>query len=518
MMVMDRIDRNLMEGILFTDQYQLTMAQLYFKLGLHEMEAQFEHFFRSYPNYGTHEAGYCINAGLEWFINWMINAKFSSREINILRTQKTPQGKNLFEEKFLKWLQDNGNFDGISIAAIPEGRVVHPQVPLTVIRGPMAMAQILETVLLNQLNYQTLIATKASRIKLTGQNQLLLEFGTRRAHEFGANAGVRAALIGGADFTSNVAASYFLGYEPKGTHSHAMVQLFLALGMDELDAFKAFADLYPNNCILLVDTINTLESGIPNAIKVFETLRNRGYKPLAIRLDSGDLAFLSIQAARMLNTAGFDEVKIVLSNELDEMNIWQIITQIQEDGPQYGINPDSLIKRLVYGVGTRLITSGGDSALSGVYKLTSVFHNKKWLPTTKLSENISKSNIPGNKKIWRIYDKRNKATADLVALDKEAPQRMKSITLIHPTDPTKSRIILKEEISYLEPMLIQIIHKGNLVYPFPSLEKIRNLRKKDIDRLDPGVKRLIHPHIYHVSVSERVNSLKAEIAKKITNQ
>ena len=327
---MDPQEKQLAEGILFTDMYQLTMAQLYFRMGFHERLVQFDHFFRKYPDYGTHKAGYCINAGLEWLLDWMANARFGDAEIEYLAGQTGSAGEPLFARDFLEWLRANGDFSGIHLCAIPEGRVVHPHVPLTVVQGPLVMAQILESSLLNHLNYQTLIATKAGRIREIGRGQLMLEFGLRRAHERGANAGARAALIGGADFTSNVGASAVLGFPPKGTHAHSMVQFYMALGYSELDAFAAYADVYPDDSLLLVDTIHTLKSGVPNAIRVFEKLRSKGHQPVGIRLDSGDLAYLAIQAAHMLNVAGFEDTAIVLSNNLDELVIWQILTQITE--------------------------------------------------------------------------------------------------------------------------------------------------------------------------------------------
>ena len=333
-------------GILFTDQYQLAMAQLYFRMGLHERPAQFDHFFRKYPDYDTHTAGYCINAGLQWLLDWMKETRCRDKDIEYLRAHRGQAGNRIFDDDFLDWFRENGRFDTITLRAIPEGRVVHANVPVTIVQGPLAIAQILETPLLNQLNYQTLVATKAARIRESGRGQLMLEFGMRRAHERGAIAGARAALIGGADFTSNVGISHVLGLPPKGTHAHSMVQVFMALGEGELGAFRAFADVYPDDCILLVDTINTLESGIPNAIRVFEDLKRKGHKPVGIRLDSGDLAHLSIQAAKMLNDAGFPDAKIVLSNQLDELVILQIITQIQEEASIYDIDPDHLIQRL----------------------------------------------------------------------------------------------------------------------------------------------------------------------------
>jgi nicotinate phosphoribosyltransferase len=499
------------EGILLTDQYQLTMAHLYYRMGLHEKHVQFDHFFRDYPAYDGHVAGYCICAGLEWLLDWMAWARFGEREVDYLRSQTGRTGERLFEDDFLNWLLDNGSFEGLTMRAVPEGRVVHPNVPLTVVQGPLAMAQVLETALLNHLNYQTLIATKASRIHSSTQGQLLLEFGLRRAHDRGANAGARGALIGGADFTSNVGASALLGYPPKGTHAHSMVQVFMGLGEGELAAFQAYADVYPDDCLLLVDTIDTLESGIPNAIKVFNKLRREGHEPLGIRLDSGDLAYLSIQAAKMLNDAGFPETSIVLSSNLDELNIWQIITQIQQEAGRYGVDADHLIGRLVYGVGTRLITSWGEPALGGVYKLVAVHDDHDWVPAIKISESAAKTPNPGHKHVWRIYDKRGKATADLLSLDDEDPREMAEVKLHHPTEHTVHRTLHQDEIEEIEPLLVDVLDQGELVYDLPSIKDMRDRRRSDIARLDPGVKRLINPHVYHVSLTKRLWDLKQEL-------
>ena len=520
---MKESERSLAEGILFTDMYQLTMAQLYYRMGFHEKVVQFDHYFRNYPDYSSHKAGYCVNAGLEWLLDWMEDARFRKEDIEYLSGLKSSNGKLLFDSDFLAWLGENGDFSGISMRAVPEGRVVHPNTPLTVVQGPLAMAQILETPLLNQLNYQTLIATKAARIREIGRGQLMMEFGLRRAQERGANAGARAALIGGADFTSNVGISAVLGLPPKGTHAHSMVQLFVALEMGELEAFQAYADVYPDDCLLLVDTINTLESGVPNAIKVFEKLRKAGHKPVGIRLDSGDLAYLSIQSAKMLNEAGFPNVSIVLSNNLDELVIWQIITQIMEEAPRYGIDAQKLIDRLVYGVGTRLITSWGEPALGGVYKLVAVCQNNKWIPALKVSESLSKTPNPGHKYAYRLYDLRGSATADLLTLEDEDPSQMGSITLRHPTDHTKYRILQKGEISKIEPLLVDIIQDGKVVYALPSLDEIRKQRVADVERLDPGVRRIMYPHIYHVSLTQKLwdlkqalidNALESEVKKE----
>ncbi|HWP92215.1 MAG TPA: nicotinate phosphoribosyltransferase [Thermodesulfobacteriota bacterium] len=512
---MKKSEQNIAEGILFTDQYQLTMAQLYYRMGLHEKKVQFDYFFRKYPDYGTHQAGYCVNAGLEWLLDWMNDARFDEEDIYCLRTQTGRTGERVFQDDFLNWLRENGNFSSLTLYAIPEGRVVHPNVPIAVVQGPLAMAQILESPLLNQLNYQTLIATKAARVRESGRGQLLLEFGMRRAHDKGANAGARAALIGGADFTSNVGISHVLGYQPKGTHAHSMVQLFMALGEGELGAFRAFAEMYPDDCLLLVDTINTLESGIPNAIRVFEELRQKGHKPVGIRLDSGDLAHLSIQASKMLDQAGFSDTHIVLSNELDELVIWQIITQIIEEAPRYGVDPDRLIRRLVYGVGTRLITSRGESALGGVYKLVAVYDENRWKPAIKISESLDKTPNPGHKRVWRIYDQRGKATADLLSLDEEDPRKMDRIILRHPSDHTKYRVLDRSQFTEVEPLLVEVLNEGKLAYDLPSIEDMRKLRRSDIERLDAGVKRIMNPHIYHVSLTERLWDLKQELIGSI---
>jgi len=511
-------DRLTAEGILLTDQYQLSMAQLYYRVGLHEKPAQFDHFFRSYPDYGSHKAGYCINAGLEWLLDWMHEARFRDQDISYLRSQTGQTGERIFGDDFLKWLGTNGSFQGITMRAIPEGRVVHPNLPLTVVQGPLAMAQILETPLLNHLNYQILIATKASRIHESGRGQLLLEFGLRRAQGRAAIAGVRAALIGGADFSSNVGISHVLGYPPKGTHAHSMVQVFMSLGEGELGAFRAYADVYPDDCLLLVDTINTLESGIPNAIKVFEELRRKGHEPLGIRLDSGDLAYLSIQAAKMLDEAGFPDTKIVLSNQLDELVIWQIITQIQHEAPRYGVDSDHLIGRLVYGVGTRLITSEGAAALDGVYKLVAIREGGEWVPTIKVSETPAKTLNPGHKHVWRLYDSRSKATADLLSLDHEDLHAMQQITLHHPTKHTVYRTLNRDQVSEIEPLLVAVLNEGKPVYDSPSIEEMRHLRQADVKRLDPGVKRLVNPHTYHVSLTKSLWDLKQELIQSARNE
>jgi nicotinate phosphoribosyltransferase len=506
-----------MEGILFTDQYQLTMAQLYYRMGLHEREVLFDHFFRRYPDYHSHQAGYCINAGIEWLIEWMQEARFGSDEIEYLRSQQTASGSRLFQDDFLNWLRANGDFSGLSLRAIPEGRVVHPNVPLTIVQGPLAMAQILETPLLAHLNYPTLVATKASRISESGRGRPILEFGMRRAHERGANAGSRAALIGGALFTSNVGVSRVLDLPPKGTHAHSLVQLFMTLGMGELGAFQAYADVYPDECLLLVDTVDTLASGVPNAIRVFEGLRRKGHRPIGIRLDSGDLAFLSIQAAKMLDDAGFADTSIVLSGDLDELVIWQILTQISAEAPRYGVDADHLINRLTYGVGTRLITSWGEPALGGVYKLVAVRENDTWDSAIKISDTPAKIPNPGMKRAWRLYDQRGKATADLLTTAYEDPTLMEQIILRHPSEHTKFRTIQRHELSGIEELHVDVIREGKVIIDMPPIAELRQRRQEDVEQLDPGIRRLVNPHIYHVSLTQTLWDLKQRLIAEAHN-
>ena len=508
----------LANGILFTDQYQLTMAQLYFRHGLHEATVQFDHFYRSNPNYDSHQAGYCINAGLATFLDWMQGTRIQDQEIEQLRGQRNSAGAALFADDFLAWLRTNGDFGNMTIRAIPEGRVVHPNTPLTVVQGPLAMAQIVETPLLNMLNFQTLIATKASRIHQAGRGRPVLEFGLRRAQGRGANEATRAALIGGADFSSNVGMSHVLGLPPKGTHAHSMIQLFMALGEGELGAFRAYAELYPDDCLLLVDTVDTLESGVPNAIKVFDELKRKGHRPVGIRLDSGDQAYLSIQAAKQLNAAGFPDTAIVLSSDLDELVIWQIITQISQEAPRYGLDPDQVIGRLVYGVGTRMVTSWGEPALGGVYKLVAIAQDGNWDSAIKISDTPAKTPNPGNKRLWRLYDNRNKATADLLALHDEEIATMDRILLRHPVDHTKYRILRRDELSRVEPLLTEVVHDGKIVGELPSLEELRRRRSSDLEHLDPGIRRLVNPHIYHVSLSQKLWDLKEDLINQARSQ
>lgn len=503
-------------SVLGTDQYQLAMAQLYWKEGLAERSAQFDYFFRDYPNYGTHKAGYCVTAGLGWLLQWMETARFGSEEIDALEAQRTPQGERRFDRGFLSWLSDNGDFGGIEVRAVPEGRVVHADAPVAVVRGPLAMAQVLETAFLNRMNYPTLIATKASRVKEAARGGVVLEFGMRRGPESGVDAGGRAALIGGCDYTSNVALSEMMRLDPKGTHAHSMVQVFMALGNGELEAFRRFADLYPDECVLLVDTIDTLDSGVPNAIEVFRELRDAGHQPVGIRLDSGDLAYLAIQSALLLNEAGFENIGIVLSSDLDELAIWQIVSQIEAEAPRYGLDGDRLLSRLTYGVGTRLITSEGDPSLGGVYKLVAIDDlDGEWEPAIKISEDPAKIPAPGEKKLLRLYDNRGLATADVIALEHEDVQVGATIELHHP-QLEMSRRLAPSQVSEVEEVLEVVFKDGKRVDGEPDLETMRERRRHDLEHLDPGVRRLVNPHIYHVSLTTGVKELRRLLISEAT--
>ena len=391
---------------------------------------------------------------------------------------------------------------------------MHANEPIVVVEGPLVLAHIIETSLLNHLNYQTLIATKASRVAEQARGGTVLEFGMRRGPGTGTNAGTRAALIGGANASSNVGTSSLLGIDPQGTHAHSMVQLYMAIGEGELEAFRAYADLYPDECVLLVDTIDTLRSGIPNAITVFEELRDAGHSPVGIRLDSGDLAHLAVRAARMLNDAGFDDVAIVLSSDLDEMAMWQIREQIRDEDGAYGLDHASVTGRLMYGVGTRLISSHGYPALGGVYKLVGIDNHGEWTPAIKFSETPEKMPIPGDKQLWRVYDSRGLATADVVSGGDETIEPGDSLELFHPHRSGVSRSLGSGETVQVESLLETVHRDGERTDGSPDLQTLRSRRIEDLGRLDVGVKRLINPHLYHVSVTQQVKATHNELISR----
>jgi nicotinate phosphoribosyltransferase len=504
-------ERQTTEGILFTDEYQLTMAQLYFAEGLHDEEVRFDYFFRRYPDYGAHRAGYCVFAGLGPFLEWMERTRAEPGAIDHLRQQATAAGPR-FGDEFLAWFEANGTFAGLTVDAVAEGRVIHPHEPVLSVRGPLAMAQVVETSLLNHLNYPTLIATKAARVAHAARGGAVLEFGTRRGPGRGANAGVRAALIGGADFTSNVGVSHAVGTDAKGTHAHSMVQVFMGRGGSELDAFRAYARSYPDDCLLLVDTVDTLESGLPNAIKVFTELRAAGHEPRGIRLDSGDLAALAIESARRLDAAGFGNTQIVLSSNLDEPAIASILTRIESEAPDRGVDATRLMSRLAYGVGTRLITSHGDSALGGVYKLSAVRDEGSWRPALKLSDSPGKTHLAGSKRLWRIYDAAGFATADVVSRADERIERGASLELAPLLPGLQAQTPARREVVDVEALLDPVFASGSRVGPEADLEAIRERRVADLARLGESVKDLVSPARYEVVLTRALLEVQSELA------
>lgn len=494
-------------GPLFTDLYELAMAQVYWREGIAEQNSQFDHFFRRYPDYGTHQAGYCVTAGLGPFRAWLRDLRLGDDEAAALRALRDSAGNPMFAPDFVDWLAAPDRFAGLSLTAIPEGRVVHPHEPIVSVTGPLAAAQIVETALLNHLNYSTLIATKAARIVQSARGGTVLEFGIRRGPGAGVSDGVRAALIAGCSGTSDVEASIALGTAPKGTHAHALVQAYLANGVGELEAFRAVARAAPDDCVLLLDTVDTLHSGVPHAITVFEELRAAGHRPAGVRLDSGDLAYLAVQTAAQLDAAGFPDVPIVLSGDLDELTIWQILTQVDDEARRAGLDPTAVQRRLAYGAGTRLITSHGDPALGGVYKLVGLERDGTWAPAIKISEDPGKVPLPGRKTVWRLYDRRGAAVVDLIGLIGEMPLAEPTLVTHHPTRPEVATSRERDTIDAVE-----VLHEPvDLAAPDEPLEVLRERCTADLARLDIGVRRIVNPHVYHVSATERLHRLRTEL-------
>lgn len=464
---------------LVTDLYEFTMSNGYFERGVDEI-AYFDIFFRKVPDKG----GYAIVAGLEQIIDYVENLSFDEEDINYLRSL------NLFSEKYLDYLS-NFKFSG-DIWAIPEGTVVFPGEPLITVRAHIVEAQLLETAMLLLLNHQSLIATKTSRIVRAAQGRPVMEFGARRAHGVSAAVyGARAAIIGGAVGTSCVLTAQRFGVPASGTMAHSWIQSFES----EYEAFKAYAEIYPNNALFLVDTYNTLESGIPNAIKVFdEVLKPKGIRPLGIRLDSGDLAYLSKKAREMLDEAGYPDCKICVSNSLDEY----LITSL--------FNQDAKIDS--FGVGEKLITAKSDAVFGGVYKLVAVEKAGKITPKIKISENIEKITNPSFKKVYRFYNKENNyAIADVVTLaDETIPEDGYQLFDEHNT--WKKKYITNY---YVKELQEKIFENGKLVYKKPELKEIAKYSKEQLNTIWDEVKRLRNPQKYYVDISQKLYDLKTEM-------
>lgn len=470
---------------LLTDLYELTMMQGYFKNDTNATVV-FDVFYRQNPS----GSGYAITAGLEQVIDYVKNLHFSASDISYLREL------HLFEEDFLDYLS-RFHFSG-DIYAIPEGTVVFPREPLVKVIAPAMEAQLVETAILNIINHQSLIATKASRVVYAAQGDGIMEFGLRRAQGPDAGTwGARAAMIGGCIGTSNVLCGQLFDVPVKGTHAHSWIMSF----PDEYTAFKKYSQLYPNACILLVDTYDTLHSGVPNAIRVFTEMRDAGI-PLTfygIRLDSGDLAYLSKKARKMLDEAGFPDAVISASSDLDEYLIDSLKTQ--------GAAITS------WGVGTNLITSKDCPAFGGVYKLAAVMDKEtgRFIPKIKLSENTEKITNPGNKTVFRIYDRETgKLKADLIALVGESFDSRNSLLIFDPVETWK-KTLLKPDTYTLRELMVPVFLKGECVYTSPKVMDIREYCFKELDTLWDETRRLINPHRVHVDLSNELYQIKKQL-------
>lgn len=467
---------------LITDFYEFTMSNGYLLKNMNDI-AYFDVFFRSVPDKG----GYAIVAGLEQVIEFIENLKFDDEDIKYLRE------RNIFSEEFLDYLK-NFKFSG-DIWAIPEGTVVFPREPLITVRAPIIEAQLLETMLLLIINHQSLIATKTNRIVREAKGRPVMEFGARRAHGTAAAVyGARAAIIGGAVGTSCTLTAQKFNIPASGTMAHSWIQSFDS----EYEAFKAYAEIYPEGCTLLVDTYNTLESGIPNAIKVFdEVLKPKGIRPAAVRLDSGDLAYLSKKVRKMLDDAGYSDCKICVTNSLDEHLISSLIQQ--------GAKVDS------FGVGENLITAKSDSVFGGVYKLVAMEKDGKIIPKIKISENIEKITNPSFKKTYRFYSKTtNYAIADVITLaDEEMPEE--GYQIFDPQAPWKKKTLKN---CYVKPLAEKIFENGKLIYKSPELTEIAKYEKAQLATIWEEVKRLENPQKYYVDLSKKLWDLKNEMLNK----
>lgn len=470
---------------LLTDLYELTMMQGYFKTGNDETVV-FDVFYRDNPS----GSGYAITCGLDQVIDYIKNLSFSYDDIDYLRNQ------GIFDEDFLEYLAGY-HFTG-DIYAIAEGTVVFPREPLLKVKAPIMEAQLVETALLNIINHQSLIATKASRVVYAAGGSGVMEFGLRRAQGPDAGTyGARAAVIGGCDGTSNVLAGKCFDIPILGTHAHSWIMSF----PDELTAFRTYAKLYPSACILLVDTYDTLKSGIPNAIKVFKEMREAGI-PLTfygIRLDSGDLAYLSKKAKKMLDAAGFPDAVISASNDLDEYLIDSLKVQ--------GATINS------WGVGTNLITAKDCPSFGGVYKLAAVKDKTtgEFIPKIKLSENAEKITNPGNKTIYRIYDKENgKIIADLICLVGEKFDTNNSLLLFDPQETWKKTLLAPGSYTMRE-LLVPVFLNGECVYESPKVMDIQKYCKEELDTLWDESKRLVNPHTVHVDLSNELWQTKQKL-------
>lgn len=475
---MDHRDMNILNGhtAIYTDYYQLTMAQGYFLSGRAETSSCFDYFFRENP----FEGGYTLFAGLSDVLELIEDYSFSEEDINYLKSQG-------FTDSFLNFL-GTFKFQG-TIYSVREGEVVFPVEPLLRVEGTIIEAQVIETLLLNLINFESLIATKASRIRFAAGSRRVIDFGLRRAQGLGGIHATKAAVIGGVDATSNVYTAYHHDLSVSGTQAHSWIQSF----GDELTSFKKFAEIYPDRCVLLVDTYSTLKSGVPNAITVAKELERKGNRLIAIRLDSGDLAYLSKHARAMLDAAGLQYVKIVVSNQLDEFVIRSLL--VEQEAP---ID--------VFGVGTRLITGQATSALDGVYKLSMC----DGLPRLKFSENYTKLTLPGIKKIVRCLNREGNFYADAVALeDEQAPEN-----IFHPFFPEQHSSL---KHCATEPIMHKVMENGKALVKHTPAESAAYARER-LEHLAPEHKRFEYPHIYKVGITQSLMNLRAKLVDEFQKQ
>ena len=455
------------------DFYELSMANGYFTNGMKDKIAYFDMFFRRVPDNG----GFAIMAGLRQLVDYLKNLKFTQKDLELFERKG-------FNEDFIDYIR-NFSFS-CDVWAIPEGSPIFPGEPIIIVKGPVIEAQLIETMILLTINHQSLIATKANRLKRAAGDRMVMEFGSRRAQGYdGAVYGARAAYIGGCDATACAIDERDFGVPAVGTMAHSWIQLF----GDEYEAFKAYARQYPDNCTLLVDTYNVLKSGIPNAIKVFdEIVVPKGYRPKGIRIDSGDITYLSKKARKMLDDAGYPDCKIVASNSLDEIIIRDMLIQ--------GAQVDS------FGVGERLITAASTPVFGGVYKIVAVEENGVPVPRIKLSENVQKITTPCAKKVYRLFDNdTGKALADVVTLIDEEIDSTKPYELFDPDYTWKRKSISNFTA---KPLLVQIFDKGQCCYNSPDIKDIKKFCNEQVDTLWDEVKRFENPHTYYVDLSQKL--------------
>ncbi len=467
---------------LLMDFYELTMANGYYKDNKVEQVAVFDVFFRDVPDKG----GYAIFAGLDLVIEYLNDLTFSKSEIEYLESKK------IFDKDFLKYLE-NFKFSS-DVYAMREGTPIFPQEPILTIKGPIIECQLVETMLLLTINHQSLIATKASRIVRAAKGRAVLEFGARRAHGYDASIyGARSAYIAGAVGTSNTYADYIYKIPALGTMAHSYVQSYDS----EYDAFAAYAKTYPENTVLLVDTYNTLKQGIPNAIRIHkEILEPQGFYLKGIRLDSGDLTYLTKKARQMLDDAGLTETKITVSNSLDEYLIKELLAQ--------GAQIDS------FGVGERLVTARSEAVFGGVFKLAAIEKDGVLVPKIKISENVQKTTTPAFKQVYRFFDAQGMAEADVITLRDEKIDESKPYELFHPNFPWKKKMV---EGFKAVPLMVEIFKDGKLVYDKPDIESVKAYCKEQVAKLWPEVLRLENPHGYYVDLSKDLWDLKQELIK-----